>query len=161
MLRVSIPLVAGLLVLAGGALADDLGGRVRDLYRPYEKEGADAPDATKTVRPITSKRLRTLLDRDEACTRRTNSICNLGFDFIVNGQDYKIEKVEVSPVDTQGDRANVTARFLNMGGRHETRYEFIREGEAWRLDDIVALQPKDFRWRLTTLLSPKKGGRAR
>lgn len=155
MLRLSSALLSALLVSTLPVAADELGDRVRDLYRPYEKEGTDAPDASKVLKPIASKRLRDLLVKDEACTKRTESVCNLGHDPIVNGQDYKITKVGISSADIQGDKAKVTARFLNMGGKHENRYDFIQEGGAWKLDDIEALQPKDYRWRLTALLSPK------
>lgn len=155
MLRLLAGLFTALLLSTLPAVADELGDRVRNLYRPYEKEGTDAPDASKVLKPIASKRLRDLLVKDEACTKRTQSVCNLGHDPIVNAQDYTITKVEVSPAEIQGDTARVTARFLNGGGRHENRFEFIQEGGAWKLDDIEALQPKDHRWRLTALLSPK------
>lgn len=153
--RLLSALLAALLISTLPVAADELGDRVRDLYRPYEVEGGTTPDVSDVMKAMASKRLRDLLVKDEACQKKTESVCNLGHDPIVNGQDYKIEKVQVSPADIQGDKARVTARFLNMGGKHESRYEFIQEGGAWKLDDIEALQPKDYRWRLTTLLSPK------
>jgi hypothetical protein len=160
MLRLATGLLA-LLLAASPAAADELGERVRGLYRPYEKEGTDAPDASGVLKAIASKRLRDLIAKDDACAKRTESVCNLGHDPIVNGQDYKIEKVEVAPAVIQGDRATVTARFLNMGGRHETRYDFIQEGGAWKLDDVEALLPRNYRWRLSALLAPKAKRRGR
>lgn len=159
MLRFLVLLLAGLLVSAGTASADELGDRVRKLYVPYEQEGGTTPDVSDVLKAIAGKHLRDLIAKDDACEKRTQSVCNLGFDPVVNGQDYKIEKIQVSPADIRGDRASVTARFLNMGGQHENRYDFVQEGGAWKLDDIEALQPKKLRWRLTSVLAPSKGKR--
>lgn len=147
------------LVLSGQAVvADELGEQVRALYRPYEKGGDDTPAATDLIRPMASKRLRALLDRDTACSRK-NGVCNLDFDVIVNGQDFKITHVQVSSANPQGDKAAVLARFDNFDGKFETRYEFVRESGAWRLDDVEARAPAANRWRLSTILSPKRGPR--
>ena len=151
--------LAGLLLAVGSAAADELGDRVRALYRPYEKEGGQTPRATDVIRRMASRRLAALLDREEACSRRQGA-CNLGFDVIVNGQDYKLAAVRVSAADIRGDRAQVTARYTNMGDAFETRYDFAQEGGAWKLDDMEAVLPKDYRWRLSTLLDPAKPRKA-
>lgn len=161
MLRFLAFLLVGLLVSVGSASADELSDRVRALYKPYEKEGGDTPNVSDVLKRIASKRLRDLIAKDDACAKRTQSVCNLGFDPIVNGQDYKLGKIEVPPADILGEKATVTARFQNMGAQHENRYDFIQEGGAWKLDDIEALQPKDYRWRLTSVLAPAKGKRKR
>jgi hypothetical protein len=158
--RAFVSLLIALGCLGTPALADELGDRVRNLYRPYEKAGADVPDVNRVLKTIASKRLRDLIARDEVCAKRTESVCNLGHDPIINGQDYKVDRVDVGSADIDGEKAKVLARFRNFEKPFESRYEFVREGGAWKLDDIVALQPKDYRWRLTTILAPK-GRKAR
>lgn len=160
MLRIlSIGLVA--FATLGTAAADDLSERVRALYKPYEVEGGTTPDVSDVLKSIAAKRLRDLLIKDEACQKRTESVCNLGHDPIVNGQDYKVEKVQVAPADIQGEKASVTARFLNFGARNENRYEFVQEGGAWKLADIAAVLPKKQAGRLTEFLAPAKKRRGR
>lgn len=156
MQRFVLALAAVVVLCAGAARADELSDRVRNLYKPYEVEDGTPPDITDVLKRNASKRLRDLLAKDEACQKRTQSVCGFGHDPIVNGQDYKVEKVQVGPADIQGDKASVTARFLNFGTRSENRFEFVQEGGAWKLADIVTVLPKNVAGRLTEALAPQR-----
>lgn len=155
MLRFALALAGLVLLSSGAAYADELSDRVRNLYKPYEVDDGTPPNVGDVLKRIGSKRLRDLLAKDEACQKRTESVCNLGHDPIINGQDYQIRKIQVAPADIQGDKATVAARFHNSGVQNENRFEFIQEGGAWKLADIVTVLPKKQASRLTEDLAPK------
>lgn len=150
--RRALLLAAASIMAAAPALADELSERVRGLYRLYAQDSGTPPDVVAVLRRMASRRLAGLLDREIACTRK-GEICRLGFDPVVNGQDYRIRHVRTSPAPMRGGRATVVARYTNFGARHEVRYEFVREDGAWKLDDMEARAPAATRWRLTRLLS--------
>jgi hypothetical protein len=145
-------LLAGLVPAAAQAAEPDV--LVRGFYRAYEKAGAE-PSATRLVRPHASGRLGGLLARDEQCAKKSREPCSLDFDFIVNGQDFEIANVRIAPPAIVGEGASVTARFSNFGTPNEIVYSFVREGGAWRLDDVEARAPRESRWRLSRLLAPR------
>ncbi len=147
-------LLAGLVPAAAQTVQPD--ELVRGFYRAYERAGGE-PSATRLVRPHASERLRGLLARDEQCAKKRGEPCSLNFDFIVNGQDFEIANVSVTPPTVAGDKASVTARFRNLGAANEIVYSFVREGGALRLDEVEARAPKDARWTLSKLLAT--GGR--
>ena len=147
---ISAILAAGSIPAAAQAVQPD--ALVRGFYRAYEKAGGE-PSATRLVQPHASERLGGLLARDEQCAKKRREPCSLDFDFIVNGQDFKIANVSVAPPAVAGDKASVTARFRNFGTANEIVYSFVREGGAWRLDDVEARAPKDARWTLSKHLA--------
>lgn len=153
MLRLSSGLLAFFLAISPAA-ADELSDRVRGIYKHYEKDDA-TPDPTAILKPLAAKRLRALIEKDEACAAK-EGVCNLGADPIINAQDFKLSKIQIAPAKIEGDKASVTARFLNMGGQNENRYEFVQEDGAWKLADVVTVLPKRLSTRLTQDLAPKK-----
>ena len=155
MKRFALALASLVLLSSGAAHADELSDRVRAIYKHYEKDDATPPGPTVILKPMATKRLRALIEKDDACAEK-EGVCNLGHDPIINAQDFKLSKVQIAPARIEGDKASVTARFLNMGGQNENRYEFIQEDGTWKLADLVTVLPKDLRSRLTEELAPKK-----
>ena len=84
---------------------------------------------------------KSLLAAVVAADRKAKKSGDIGFDFdpVTNSQDPMVigRKVSVEKSDAKG--AVVLARF-NSGGTNvnNIRYRFVREGEAWKLDDIAA-----------------------
>ena len=70
--------------------------------------------------------------------------------FWVNGQDYAISDLTVTSVDQGPDRKIVTAKFMNIDRREEIRFDFIRNGRLWLLDEAhsAAATP----WTLSEML---------
>ncbi|HVL73963.1 MAG TPA: DUF3828 domain-containing protein [Beijerinckiaceae bacterium] len=82
-------------------------------------------------------------------------VAGLDFDPAINGQDtepdtYRSARFAVA--SQRGDRATVTATFRN-GGPQEIRFDLVREGGRWLVDEIRSL--KGERWVWSELL--KKG----
>ena len=120
--------------------------------RPYETN-AKAGSALELLRPHASRRLAALIDKEERCTAKTKEICNLDFDVIINGQDWRLKNVRIEPAKLEGDRASVMARFININTPQEIVYKFIREGSRWRLDDIGSMVPAAERWTMSRILT--------
>ena len=134
------------------ASAGELDDLVRRLYRAYETDVA-ATSALQLVRPHASKRLTALIAREERCMdRHRGEPCNLGFDVIINGQDWELKNLHVESANLDGDRASVIARFINIDSPQEIVYRFTRESGRWRIDDIEARSPADHRWTLSRIL---------
>ena len=70
--------------------------------------------------------------------------------FWVNGQDYMISDLSVTSADQGPDRKRVTAKFMNIDRREEIRFDFLRNGGRWLLDDVhsTAAEP----WTLSEIL---------
>ena len=97
---------------------------------------------------IYTPRLRKLL-RDDKRKAKGEVGC-VDFVFWVNGQDWTITNLDITSADAGPDRKTVTAKFVNLGTPQEIRYEFLRKGRGWLLDEVrSAVAPP---WTLSELL---------
>lgn len=128
---------------------------VRGLYGPYLPGGDLNRSVTdnRTVQDaVLSKSLRAAV-RTAAERDKNDSIGGiLGFDPIINGQDYDIKKlvVRVEKMD-RNKTAVVIVTFRNLGTAAKLRYSMVLETSAWRVDNIESLY--DPLWNLRSLLS--------
>lgn len=76
----------------------------------------------------------------------------LGFDPLVNGQDFEIDDFAVTDPAVSGDWAVVSATFTNFGEPQEIRFTLVRRTEGWKIDDMESLAG-DAPWRLSELLA--------
>jgi hypothetical protein len=112
-----------------------------DFYHRAEKRpDPTPPSAEDTAALHASRRFAALLKRDLACENKSHEICAIDWDFIVNGQAWELSHVQVGPLQASGDRATVTATFVNMKSTNRNVYEFVSEDGAWKLDDVVSNQ---------------------
>lgn len=74
--------------------------------------------------------------KKEACYQKTWGMNNLDFDFIVPGQDYKIDRFDIVLLSEQGDDATANVHFENMGRTYDIRYSLVRTGGRWLIDDV-------------------------
>ena len=70
--------------------------------------------------------------------------------FWVNGQDYAISDLTVTSADHGPDRKTVTAKFMNIDRREEIRFDFLRNGGRWLLDEVHSTSATP--WTLSGLL---------
>jgi hypothetical protein len=77
----------------------------------------------------------------------------IDFDFIYDGQDYKISALHFALVRRAGDKATVEARFKNFDARKRLDYDLVREEGAWRVADIRS--PGRNGWVLTKILTTR------
>jgi len=84
-------------------------------------------------------------------------IGRLGFDWVVNGQDYLITNVRVrmsevfAPGPDDPKRQVVTAYFDNFGSPQVIDYYFVIEDEGWALEEAVS-RGEGMQWVLSLLL---------
>src|SRR5829696_2963094 len=85
-----------------------------------------------------SDRLRALFDDYERWAYGHDDLVgSLDFDWWVNAQDWELRDVRVTERREGADRRVVAARFNNAGRSDEVRFQFVREGGRWYLDDAV------------------------
>jgi hypothetical protein len=140
---------AFLLLLCVGdmALAESAGdpvALVRALYRGYE--GGKPPLLEK--QPF-SPRMRKLLAADKAYAK--GEVGRLDFDPIVNGQDWKLADLSVTLVSQAGDKAEVEAKFSNLGDADDLRYDLVQSGGHWLIDEIQSMNKP--RWVMSKILA--------
>ena len=70
--------------------------------------------------------------------------------FWVNGQDYAIRDLTVTSADQGPDRKIVTAKFMNIDRTEEIRFDFLRNGRRWLLDEVHSASATP--WKLSELL---------
>lgn len=113
--------------------------QVYDLYQRAEKNPALSGNANfELVQKRASKALTALLKKDADCSRGSQGVCALDWDFVVDGQDYQLSNVNVEQTVVNGDKANVTVTFKNFDADCKNVYAFVREGGQWKVDDVVA-----------------------
>ena len=80
----------------------------------------------------------------------------LDFDPVTNSQDPSVRNLSVDVESADAAKTIVAAGFDSEGAkaRNVVRYVFVREGAAWKLDDIRGDNGDD-KWDLRELMNPK------
>jgi Protein of unknown function (DUF3828) len=104
----------------------------------------------KRVAAYLSKSLRAALKAMDARSKKLNEPI-LDFDPVTDSQDPQVEKLAIAP---EGETAAV-ATFFSGDVKHVVRYSFVREGEAWKVDDISG-GAGDEKWDLRDIIKPGK-----
>ena len=104
----------------------------------------------KRVVVYLSKSLRAALKAMDARSKKLNEPI-LDFDPVTDSQDPQVEKLSIAP---EGDAAAV-ATFSSGDVKHLVRYSFVREGDAWKVDDISGGAGGDT-WDLRDVIKPPK-----
>ena len=104
----------------------------------------------KRVAAYLSKSLRAALKAMEARSKKLNEPI-LDFDPVTDSQDPQVEKLAIA---AEGDAAAV-ATFFSGEVKHVVRYSFVRDGDAWKVDDISGGAGDD-KWDLRDIIKPGK-----
>ena len=120
------------LTLSAVTRIDDPQTFVTGVYRRLAAARLD--NAYEPPDDIYSPRLAKLF-RDDRRKAKDGVGC-LDFSFWVNGQDWAISDLTVTSADQAPGRKTVTARFLNIDRREELRFDFLRTGQRWLLDEV-------------------------
>ena len=123
------------------------------IYRIYAGPKGDYQTGNlddKRVAVYLSKSLRAALKAMDARSKKLNEPI-LDFDPVTDSQDPQVEKLAIA---AEGDAAAV-ATFYSGDVKHVVRYSFVREGDAWKVDDIAGGAGDD-KWDLRDIIKPPK-----
>ena len=115
---------------------------VQALYAPYAAGKDPADSAEDAIRRYAAPGLKRLIDKDNACMKREQGICNIDFDFLIAGQDGAPSHLKITE-DAPTKQGQVVHALFDNGGPVEVRFHFVRQGAAWKIDDVENLRPKD------------------
>jgi hypothetical protein len=113
---------------------------VQGLYKPYvtNPDQLGGPSALELILPYASKSLKKAILKEEECQRRTQEICTIDFDIIINGQDWDISKLTITE-GTKNSLPVVSATFLNFSTKNKVIYSFVREKGVLKIDDVETI----------------------
>jgi hypothetical protein len=126
---------------------------VRALYEPYVASRDTPKGALDLIRPHATADLRRLIEKEDACARRTRGICAIDYDVLVDGQDYKVTRLQVTAQDARPGAMTVRATFRNFDKATVVAFPFAVIGGRWQMTDVVI---KDGNRRLTTILKTNR-----
>lgn len=125
-------------------------------YAAYARGGGDhvPPDPVWTY----SDRLGALFNAYNRWAHRHGELVGaLDFDWWINAQDWELHDVVVIAAAQGPNRMLVTARFRNIDRRDEVRFQFVRAGRRWYLDDAASPGGHgDEGWTLSALLRSRE-----
>jgi len=116
---------------------------VYDLYLKSEGTDTETNADYDLVIARASKQLAALFKKNKDCEVKAGGICALDWDFVIDGQDYRLKNVRVGKFVAKGDRGTVTVSFINMSNSCANVYDFVREDGEWKVDDIETRSGKD------------------
>jgi hypothetical protein len=98
---------------------------------------------------LQSKRLNDLFEADSK--EANGEIGRIDFDPFINGQDYDVSKVEVGEPAYAAGKALVRVNVVNFGKPDEFGILLVKEGDAWKVDDVWN-EGDDYRYDLLDIL---------
>jgi hypothetical protein len=145
-MRGVIIVAASVLIVAGAstAIAETAPKQIVEmLYHPYlgdsHADKAEPPAALDAISKYASKSLLAAIRKEEACQRRTKGICNIDSDIIISGQDWSLSDLVINDGDLASQRPVVRADFKNFTTKSRVSFDFVREGSAWKIDDVESV----------------------
>jgi hypothetical protein len=155
------PLVFSVLLgLAPAVAKDGPADVIRKVYEAYAASSAN-PDAKvpdQYDKRRYSRRVDKLIDRLEKACKDVDIGCYPDFDFLVDGQDFQISKLEVREVSRDKGRAIVNATFLNFDQKRDFTFYLVQEKGVWLIDGLnVPEGGGSFAYTLDDILEPQKG----
>jgi hypothetical protein len=120
-------------------------------HRAENSETLETQADTKLIVARASKSLAALFKKEDDCTAKSG-ICAIDWDFVVDGQDWKLSNVKVGTAVVAGDKATVTVSFKNFDVACVNVYYFVREDGRWKVDDIETKSGSEAPVRIAKLL---------
>jgi hypothetical protein len=121
---------------------------IQALYKTYTAIGP-GEDGSPGLDGIYSKRLQALVDKDAKETPE-GEVGRIDWDVIVDGQDWQLTGLDITPVSKQEARAEVRAKFKNFDEKRDILYTLVLEDGHWRIDDIEERSKP--RWTMSKIL---------
>jgi len=135
---------------AGESSPADVAAAIYHIYAGPKGDYQTGNLDDKRVVVYLSKSLRAALKAMDARSKKLNEPI-LDFDPVTDSQDPQVEKLTIA---AEGDAA-AAATFFSGDSKHVVRYSFVREGDAWKVDDISGGGGDD-KWDLRDIIKPPK-----
>ena len=149
--------------LAAPAAATDIQRGVTDprgfVARTYATYRANPDTPPADLSFVYSDRLRALYDDYDAWqASHQDLVGSVAFDWWTNSQDWGDVRIDDLAVTFDGpDRLTITVRFINFDRTDTNRFQFVRVGERWYLDEVVnGSGSGDNGWTLSALLRERQ-----
>ena len=144
-MRIILAFILGF-VLAGSASANSVDSDavtlITAIYKTYETDQAELPH-------VFSKRLQALIDKDEK--EAQGGVGRIDWDVFIDGQDWKLTELKITPASQTPSQAQVRATFKNFDKPSDMLFDLVLEEGHWRIDDIQkTLKP---RWTMSKILT--------
>jgi hypothetical protein len=133
---------------AGNSSPADVATAIYHIYAGPKGDYTAGSLDDKRVVAYLSKSLRAALKAMNGRSKKLNEPI-LDFDPVTDSQDPQVEKLTIVP---EGDAAAL-ATFSRGEERHVVRYLFVRDGDAWKVDDIAG-GAGDNKWDLRDIIEP-------
>lgn len=78
-----------------------------------------------------------LIDAKEACYKQAFGQSVLDFDYIVPGQDYSLDNLQISQIGQSGNQTVFLVHFENFGEKVDLLYTLQRTRAGWRIADTI------------------------
>lgn len=109
---------------------------VEALYEPYFQPSDNFDYQLLDATPLQSAGLNALFERDRE--EAGDGIGRIDFDPYVNGQDFQLTELAVGEPVYAGGRAVVGVTFKNFEQPQDMGYLLVKEGDAWKIDNMWA-----------------------
>lgn len=133
---------------------DDPRAFIQSVYVDYARAPDQGPDEPTYAYSV---RLRRLVAAYEAAYAGGDLVGPVDFDLWTNSQEWSVSNVVLVEEPQGADRRTIVARFRNWDRDNVNRFNFVREGGRWYLDDIVnGAGGGDDGWTFSTLLMERQ-----
>jgi hypothetical protein len=130
---------------------------VADIYRIAGGPQGDYQTGGIEEKGVRAQFTRSLLKAIDAMNKRSKAANEpiLDFDPITDSQDPTVNDLKIAPEPGESAHPIVDASFdSGASERRVVRYAFVREGIAWKVDDISG-GSGDGKWDLRQIIAPK------
>jgi len=108
---------------------------VRALYARYVEPGGVGEPPAPGQNPIYSRRMNALIGEDFRAVN--GEVPTLNYDPICDCQDGTTELQQLTITETGVNEAEAALTFLKSGVPHQQTLFLLKEGPAWRIEDVV------------------------
>lgn len=140
-IRLLATVLAFVLVCLPAAAFDTPDALIKDLYGPY-LDNQVPDDLSVYFSDDLEAQWIALAERDPY---------GLGFDPVIDGQDFTITELEVSDPAVYEDGVEIRVSFLNFVAPRSLVYRLVQQADGWAVDDIIS--EGENVWRLRELIA--------
>ena len=121
---------------------------IKAIYAAYAEQ-SPRPSLTDD---FYSRRLQGLIDADDKKAKSEGDGPTIDWDVFVDGNDWALTEMKITPASRSDTRAQVRATFRNHKEPRDMLFDLVRERGRWRIDEVRAMK-KGGRWTMSKILT--------